>query len=72
MEPDDIRSIRRAADETEQALLRVVAVTEDRRLPAHQRQELDAIGSMLREATIKIGNMCDLAEADLRNAKRTP
>jgi uncharacterized protein (UPF0147 family) len=71
MEPDEIRMIRRAADEAEEALLRVTGVARDPRLPAHQRAELDVIANSLKDAAVRIGNMCDLAEADLRRAKRT-
>jgi hypothetical protein len=71
MEPDEIRMIRRAGDECEEALLRVVGVARDPQLPAHQREELDAIAYSLKDASIRIGNMCDLADADLRRAKRT-
>jgi hypothetical protein len=72
MEPDEIKMIRRAADEAEEALLRVTDVARDPGLPAHQREELNVICSSLKDAAIRMGNMCDLVEADLQRARRTP
>jgi hypothetical protein len=71
MEPDEIKAIRRAAGECEEALLKVVGVAKDPRLPAHQREELTSISASLRDAAIRMGNMCDLVEADIRRAART-
>jgi Xaa-Pro aminopeptidase len=71
MEPDEIRTIRRAADQAEEALQWVVGVAQDAGLPSHQREELDVIAHSLKDAAVRIGNMCDLAEADLQRARRT-
>jgi hypothetical protein len=71
MEPDEIRMIRRAADECEAALVWVSGVARDPALPSHQREELDVIAHSLKDASVRIGNMCDLAEEDIRRAKRT-
>jgi len=71
MEPDQIRMIRRAADEAEAALVRITDVTRDPGLPSHQREELDVIAHSLKDASVRIGNMCDLAEEDIRRARRT-
>ena len=71
MEPDEIRTIRRAADEAEAALVRINGVARDPALPPHQREELDVIAHSLKDASVRIGNMCDLAEEDLRRARRT-
>ena len=71
MEPDEIRTLRRAADEAEEALLRITGIVRDPQLPPHQREELDVICSSLKDAAIRMGNMCELAESDVRRARRT-
>jgi phosphoglycerate-specific signal transduction histidine kinase len=60
MEPNQVRSLRLAGGECEEALVRVTGVRGDPQIPDHERRELDRIADTLRSAAVQIGNLCDM------------
>jgi hypothetical protein len=66
MEPDEVKNVRRANDECEEALLRVVGVLRDPYLPEHESAKLRDIADGIRSVSIKIGNLCAVYDSGQR------